>query len=1348
MRQAMSRRRIMGSLIGLAALALLTLTSCGPDEPCAGVDCEFGECDSESGECVNLEECRVSDDCVPGYECNEEGTCEGLEECSNDDDCDTGVCDDDGVCVNPESCEENGDCLERSYCADDGTCQWDPCNEKDCVRGVCDRGRDRCVSADSCTEEDEELDCIAGEKCADGTCMPEDDFCEELDCERGECSFSEGGCVDADDCEGDDDNCREGNFCNDQDRCQADLCEDNNVSCDDGGECHPATGECENREPCEEDSDCLDSPEHLCLDNECRLASAACGDAEGDGGCPGNQKCEVDREEATAECLEPEVCETSVDCHDGRQCAGRECLDQITCRDDLYEPNDEADEATDYFEVAQQNTLHASLCEEDTDVYTFNSEEIVDPSARGDLLVQLDVPERDRGLGEVEVELTDSKGNTETATTGPDGLDGQVLFERALGVTDHGEYTVEVTGGEDLGEAGVEYDLSVDLIPSITVDACEEAVRFDPDDARISGDTDDAESNSMGSSCLEEGESAGEVVYAFELDEPQEIQFDLQPQLEGADLSMSLRSDCTRRASEQECVDEYGEGEGESMRAVLGEGTHYLVVQAGDEGSGGPFEVTTERIYTSCADADDHCIDEDTANLCTIDGGRFESVDCSQGCNPSTGGCFPPEGDRCLDAPVIEFEDKDDLPETYEEDFDLAELRNEYEVEATPDACVPEDGDGINRTEGADMAYQIELPARTALSADVNFSNEVEGSMYLVDDCSATNESCLEGAAESRESQNQEELQYSNFSEDEDETLYLIVDTAAGQDEATADLEVTFEEVVCDPGVRQCNDSENAEECLEDGTAFETADECDDVPCADGYCRTGETCNEAIQLDEGEVDFQYFDGGNEIDPEASGDYGSCEWYGTDDTEGHDYVYEIELEADQVLTANYNEPSEDRDANGSSSALMYLMTDCGQSDSCQTNTVSGSDGSLNYVATEDETVYVVVDRTFGDSSDTLGYEFDYEIGDDPECYPEDDDPVCLGEDEREYCDGGYWETEQCTACDSGECPDGQNCSDAIPMDDGDSDSQMLDGENNIDPQSVSDTPGDCDFTDGFLTDSTDGHEAIYEVDLEADEILTAEYEDAATTTLMYILSDCQDESSCQANTASESSGKLHYRADDDETVYVVMDRSGSDPDSTEYNLDVSITEAECTPGDDAPQCADSETLEHCVEPGLWEDYDCAGGCSDGACGEPTGEVCYDPIPMEDGDTDQQSFDGGNNVDPVGDDETGSCDFVDDSGFYDVDLETSGEEYVYSVDLEDGDVLDASYSGGDDCFSGAYDAVMYILEDCGDGNTCQDYDYGGSGSLTYVADKDETVFVVMDFNGEFSSSYCYDFEVDIQ
>lgn len=957
------------------AVAAFAMGGCGQKDLCAEVDCDFGTCEPESGECINEGECRRADDCVPGYEC-EDFECSALQECSEDDDCEAGLCED-GACVNPESCEENEDCLERTFCAPDGTCQPDPCNEKSCQRGVCERGTGECISEDECTPKTEWSDCASDQKCADGTCVDEEELCEALDCERGECSRTRGACINAEDCEGDDDKCLDGYFCND-DTCQPDLCARNDVSCA-SGTCQAASGACEVPDSCSgQDGDECGS-DHVCLNGTCRHEDTLCGDDEGHGGCPGLQECVF--EDGEAECVESDACETSIDCVGQRQCGGQKCLEPQTCRADEFEPNDDVDEATDFLDVADEKTLDATLCEDDVDAYTFDSGDLLDPSTRGDLVIDIEIPDRNRGLGEIEAVLTNPDGTQLTESNGPEGEEGLIRFERYVDVPSHGEFTLELVGGENVKESGVTYDLSINILPETAAEACDAAEPI-VENQRLSDDTAEGISSSLGSECLENGGDSLEQVYEVEVDAPQELTFQATPTLSEVDLSMSVRESCAHPASEVECVDDGVQGEEETMTALLDEGTHYLIVQGTEETAGGPFDLLVEGKYTGCTSESDFCSDAREANQCTSTGGRFDTVDCELRCDPNTGRCEPPAGNTCADAPLIEPSedfgvedpDRDNYDtESIDQSVDLAQRTNEYEM-TTDSACYEDDDvtapDELH-TDGADGALQVTIPAETALTAHASFAREVEGTLSLVEDCAQIDQTCQAAASETdEENPSIEELIYSNFSEAE-QTLYLIVDSDGDRTASVADVELTYTDIFCEPEQEQCSNSGNVEACLETGNGFEEVQDCGGDGCADGACLTGESCDQAIPAADGYTDIKEYDGGNEIDPYAAGSYGDCTFDSILTTEGHDYVYRVDLEDGETLDASYT--------GGSIYTVMYLMGDCHDSSTCIDNVdPDGSSGSLSYTAANgDETIYVVVDRTTSASS-TLDYDLSIDI----------------------------------------------------------------------------------------------------------------------------------------------------------------------------------------------------------------------------------------------------------------------------------------------------------------------------------------------------------------------------------
>ncbi len=1322
MNRSMIYPKLRQMLVAAAAIAALALTGCGDEDLCADVTCDFGTCEAATGQCANPDQCRVDTDCVPGYECGSDYACEAVDACTSDEECDAGICSE-GACVNPSSCEEDGDCLARTFCGPDNTCEPDPCNDVTCQRGTCERGTDNCVSADTCTVATEIADCIAGEKCADGTCQDEEEFCEALDCERGECSFQEGACVNAPDCDGSDDNCTEGFFCNDQDQCQADLCAQNEVKCEQGGECVPTSGRCENASTCTEDSDCL--ADHICLDDACRLADVACGTADGDGGCPGNQECVVEDGDAT--CQEAATCETSVDCVDGRQCGGQTCLDELSCRADRFEPNDSSEQATSFIDATGDQTLAASLCIGDTDIYTFAADDLAGDLVRGTIAVEINVPARDRGLGQLELTLTDPQGNTRTASTGAMGAEGYARIDQDVQLATEGDYTVEVSSTDDMTEAGVNYSLSINRLPAETIDACDNALPMRVNQ-RLSGDTRNAQSTHLGSSCTSEFNESAEVVYALELDEPQEVTVSLNPQTAGANFSMSLRGECMQGSTESVCVNETGEDQVETLTALLGEGTHFVIVQAADGQPGGAFDLEVESTRTTCAPGDDYCSAADEAAVCSTDGGRFVSVSCEASCNPSTGKCQAPEGDECFDAPVI------DADTTVE--VDLLQVNDDYSL--PEGSCVD---DHAERTTGPDQTYRIDLPAQKAVRAEVQFDAEVEGSLYFVEDCLEASSSCLSGAANSDEDNaSHETASYANTSDTDSKTVYLVMDTKEGQALSTANLDVSFHDISCEPGARQCDGSGNVEMCDDYGIGFEPHESCDDA-CADGSCLLGDTCADAITLADGDSSTKTYDNITSHITTGTGEVGQCEFTSTNHGDEPEYIYEIDLQANEVLTVTIDSTT--------SSTIAYIMDTCGDADSCLVNGGRyGTSGNheLSYVADQDGPVYLAMSRNLGTSS-SYGFTIDIDIS--PlDCVPDTDQPRCKDSSTLEYCvEPGVWQDYSCTGgCANDECgsPTGEQCLDAIPMADGDTDEQTYDGGNNIDPE-ASGQFGTCTFTS---TLDTEGHDRVYSVDLQAGDLLTATYGDgvntsngASTSTIMYIMEDCGDPDSCVSNVPdSGDEGQLQYLADQDETVYVVMDRIySSDLTSYSYLLDIDISQPDCDPDTHTPICDGNGDVELCEGLGTLTTYDCQdGGCTDGMCDGGTADYCYDAANI----TAAASQSGGTSITHDWSNFTDQMNADETCGLQD--WEIDGTDAYYAIDLEPGDILYASLYG-----NSSDDPALVVTDDCHNPeNSCLASDEDSdTAEILMRSDTTQTVYLIADTDESSVSDDEFTLDVEI-
>ena len=969
-------------------------------------------------------------------------------------------------------------------------------------------------------------------------------------------------------CEGSDDNCTEGFFCNDMDACQANLCVQNDVRCGDNGVCLPSSGQCSSAESCTSSADCVEG--ELCVSQEgqsgegvCTPEENACGDADGDGGCPGNQTCEYNESELAAICAEPEVCQTSRDCKDGRQCGGRTCLAQVSCQSDALEPNNTPEEATTFTDVAQNLLVSGSLCQGDTDEFTFTTTDIVTPTTTGTIVVSINVPERDIGLGTVSATLSDSQGNTEdTASLSMMADDGTMRMTTSLGIPEHGTYSVSIEPGGQMSSAGLNYEMTVNVVPQGAVQACESPRVITPGQ-RLSGDTNNDSVSGVSATCMEDEATSSAAVYALQIDESRDVTITAEPTTSEGDAVVSLRTRCLARGSERACSNADGGGGSEAISAVLGAGTHYVLVQSAGDSPLGSFTLKVDSQFTTtCGPEDSYCSDGQTAEICSPDGGRYSSVSCDNGCQPSTGLCVPLAGNTCVDAPTIspdtgnmdggngggDMNGDGDMQEnpTVTREFDLRQLSNDYGIQ--PGGCL----DSEPRTDGPERVFEVELPAKTSVTVDATFEGGVVGSLYFTDACAGLESSCVTGAQDSvDDAPSEETLSYSNTTE-QSETRYLVVDTETARNVGNATVTMTFKDVICTPEMKRCGPSSNVETCNEFGTARNITDDCKSWGCMSATCQRPDTCMSAINATSAaraSGGASYSGEWANFSDDISDSPCTDSSIGSIDTDGNESVYQLDMQANDVLQATLS-------GNGDFSPYLKPAADCGTSDTSCLDWIEleGGAASVSYQSSSSQTVNLIAEREAESSgSFTVDVSLQQPV---PACQNSTYSPTCDGSGNLKYCSTQYpiFDTYSCTGgCMNGTCgtPTGAIPQDAKPVSNGDSEGNSYSGSNAVDPVGNNAT-GSCNFGE-----DTAGADWTYKVDLQANETLTADYNGNSCCDIMYLLKDYTDTSTCVESV--DNDGSITYTAGNSpETVYVVMDHDSYTSNSSwNYTVDFTV-----------------------------------------------------------------------------------------------------------------------------------------------------------------------------------------------
>ncbi|MFU8804779.1 MAG: hypothetical protein ACNA8W_13270, partial [Bradymonadaceae bacterium] len=625
----------------------------------------------------------------------------------------------------------------------------------------------------------------------------------------------------------------------------------------------------------------------------------------------------------------------------------------------------------------------------------------------------------------------------------------------------------------------------------------------------------------------------------------------------------------------------------------------YLIADSGPSLIVDPATIRITSGPRTCEPGTARCV-EDERQVCNLSGTAY-TVDrnCPFGCSDETESCLPSQNDSCKGAVDIgswggTFTDS---IEAYENFYDPGS-----------ETCSPQ-GFG-----GPDALFFVDLDAGEVI--DARLQSDFDGALWVMTNCLEAAESCL--ASVDRFTAQPEHLL---FVAPVQGRYYLVVDSQETDPRGQFTLDVEVFEPTCEAGENLgCEDGSTLSYCTEVGLP---ADYACVSGCSSGACGTpsGDACVDALILVPGQAVTGQFAGTNTINP-GSGEVAGC--YFDDSGRGPETVYAIDLEDGQRLNVQVD--------SGTFFTSVYLMRSCSVTQSCVANGPTDYNHTLSYDAVGNETIYVVVDRTLPSTS-TTSYTLTASVQS-PGC--ELGNVQCLDAATLGVCEAnGFYAPYVCSGiCDQGRCtqPRGDICADVISLQAGMEVTGNWTGTHQLDagPGEV----GACDFG----TREAVGTETIYGLSLKEGEVLHAELETTATSSLLYVLKDCADSASCVAGAFSGASS-LFYRANEDEEIFLVVDRSAEGTLTTSYTLGIDIEESYCELGDRF--CSDDGLLlEICNEFGVSTGYGCANGCMDGRCVDPTGDVCYEAIVLETGDVVTGSFSGSNAISiPSGD--NGNC-----------------------------------------------------------------------------------------------------------
>jgi hypothetical protein len=556
---------------------------------------------------------------------------------------------------------------------------------------------------------------------------------------------------------------------------------------------------------------------------------------------------------------------------------------------------------------------------------------------------------------------------------------------------------------------------------------------------------------------------------------------------------------------------------------------------------------------------------------------------------------------------------------------------------------------------------------------------------------------------------------------------FIVVEGASATSGGSYGLTYTVEPVTCVPNESTCLDETQARVCDPRGTG--TSDVVCENGCDSGTGRCfeplGNSCARPIVLTE----FPHFQTlvWEDFTPNYLPSDSCVPDSGASDKDGEDVVFQVTLANGEAVAAEL--------LRGGGYVSLYLSDSCPDIDgSCflgenSSNTANEDIFYLNESG-QDQTIFLVADRGLtSPSTDPAAITITTrEIV----CLPETERCVLGREiqtcnelgtawEESEFCPYGC--TTGATAC--GLAPHNL-CGAAVSLPVG------VTISDNIKYFEDNNRTGTCASTG--TTSSGFGRDAVYRLTLNEPGIVNVNLVSNFNAVLWYTQGCNSDQlDTCikrvnETSSTTNSEETLQFIAETAGEYFIVVDESSSGSSlDREFSISAEVLPAECVPGETFG-CSDELTLDYCSSVALIESYACAGGCLNGACGTPSGDVCGDAVPLIGlSGSESSRF----NVPTLRQHEVPA-----DGSYGECYLNAAlGNDRIYRVDLQPGDLFTA------DLNTTNATGRFYALTSCGDLNSCLGIPSPTQNGFAHLATQAESIYLVVQYGTTSSSSSTY-------